>query len=250
MTLAWSSETAALAEARNDRRTIGRWTGSLIAVALLHVVGGFLLLHWHAAVEPIEAPPAAIMIDLPPVPVPLPVPTPPPPPVFEPPKPPEPIREALPEPKVVPPKPAVVLPPKPKPVPRTVEDAPPPRSEQPPVAAAPRPPEPVTAPPAPAAPAASPTYDGLLVAQIQRNKNYPPAAQRTNIQGRPVVRFTLARNGSLLSVELLKSCGHSMLDDAAVATIKRAAPFPPFPPELTQPENTWNVPVNFELLRR
>jgi protein TonB len=108
----------------------------------------------------------------------------------------------------------------------------------------------VTTPPAPAAPAASPTYDGLLVAQVQRNMRYPPAAQRTNIQGRPIVRFTLARNGSLLSVELTKSCGHSMLDDAAVATVKRAAPFPPFPPELTQAENTWNIPVNFELLRR
>jgi protein TonB len=79
---------------------------------------------------------------------------------------------------------------------------------------------------------------------------YPRAAFTSNVQGRPIVRFTLGRDGRLLSVELVTGSGHRVLDEEAVATIKRAAPFPAFPAELTQAEKTWDIPVNFEILRR
>ena len=52
---------------------------------------------------------------------------------------------------------------------------------------------------------------------------------RTRIIGTTVVRFKVDAAGQLLSREVLKSSGSKRLDDAAMATIDRAAPFPPFP---------------------
>jgi protein TonB len=192
------------------------------------------------------------MIDLPPMPVPLPAPVPPPPPVF--PKPPEPEPELIkePEPEIVPPKPDVVLPPKPKPKPvqKKVEAPPQPEFPPTPMPAVPVP-APVAAPPMPAvvAPSVAPSYEGLVMAVLQRHKRYPRAALVRGLQGIPTVRFTVARDGTLLSFALERSCGHRLLDDEVLATIQRAAPLPPFPVEMAQAQQEFVVPVRFELQR-
>ena len=46
-----------------------------------------------------------------------------------------------------------------------------------------------------------------------------------------VVRFTIAKNGELLSCKILKSSKISALDEAAISAIKLAAPFKPLPTE-------------------
>lgn len=44
---------------------------------------------------------------------------------------------------------------------------------------------------------------------------YPPVAQRLNQQGTTTVRFTVNTDGSVSDVRVVKSSGHTMLDDAA-----------------------------------
>jgi protein TonB len=243
MTLAWSSDTAALVESRPARGDIGRWTASLLIVALLHAAGALVLMRWHATVEPVAPPPAAVMIDLAPAPPPVAVPQPPPQP--------EALKAAPPEPKVVPPKLAVVLPkPKPKPIPQRVEA--PPQPEAPPVPAPPRPPEPLAAAPAPTpapapVPTVEPNYQGLLVAQLLRHKRYPREARMRHQEGVPTVRFSIDREGRLLAVKLERSSGIPTLDDEVVAMVQRAAPLPPFPASMTQAQLELIVPVRFEL---
>ena len=165
-------------------RSMARWGGSLLLVLGAHGGLAAAMLSWRVAVEAVEPPPAAVMIDLAPMPVAPPVeqapmepaepPPPEPPPLEEqlpepdlPPEPviePEPLPEPLPEPPPV--EPEVALPepppppPKPKPKPKPKE---PPRPKEPPVErpkprqeVAPAPPPAPAAPVAPAAVAAAP----------------------------------------------------------------------------------------------
>ena len=61
--------------------------------------------------------------------------------------------------------------------------------------------------------------------------NYPTAA-RGAAQASPVVEVGIAANGRLDRVVIRRSSGSAELDQAALAILKLASPFAPFPPEL------------------
>lgn len=77
-------------------------------------------------------------------------------------------------------------------------------------------------------------YAGKLRAMLNATKRYPTGRQASQQrpQGRVKVWFTLSRQGALLDVGVLESSSANLLDDAAVATVRRGA-YPPFP------ANTW-----------
>lgn len=62
--------------------------------------------------------------------------------------------------------------------------------------------------------------------QIEQAKIYPDAARREGIQGTVELRFRIASDGSVEAVEILRSSGSPVLDDASQQTIRRAAPYP------------------------
>jgi TonB family protein len=62
--------------------------------------------------------------------------------------------------------------------------------------------------------------------KIERAKYYPAEARKQKLTGRPVVRFTIDENGAISSAELTKTSGSNLLDDAALSTVRRAAPLP------------------------
>jgi protein TonB len=53
------------------------------------------------------------------------------------------------------------------------------------------------------------------------------------------------RSGELRSPRLVKSSGHAILDEEAMALLRRAAPMPVFPKELTQNSLSLTVPIKF-----
>jgi len=63
-----------------------------------------------------------------------------------------------------------------------------------------------------------------------------PAAARVAAQKRsnPVIEVGIAANGSLDRALIRRSSGSVELDNAALQTLKLAAPFDPFPPELAR----------------
>jgi protein TonB len=69
----------------------------------------------------------------------------------------------------------------------------------------------------------------MLKERIESIWKYPKKAARQGISGDLYMQFTIKKDGSLGNVELLRTSGHSELDDAAVKAIKRAAPFWPLP---------------------
>jgi protein TonB len=59
------------------------------------------------------------------------------------------------------------------------------------------------------------------------------------------VAFTIDRKGKVVSSRIEKTSGSTVLDAEALALLARAAPFPAPPPEVTDAELTFVVPVRF-----
>lgn len=74
---------------------------------------------------------------------------------------------------------------------------------------------------------ARPTDLASVHAGIDRTLEYPRVARRNGIQGRTVLEFTLLKNGAIRDLVVRESSGHPILDQAALAAVRRAAPFPP-----------------------
>lgn len=65
-----------------------------------------------------------------------------------------------------------------------------------------------------------------LQAAIEKVKTYPRFARERGIEGTVVVRFKVLPNGNIGRVDVVKSSGARILDDATVRTVYDAAPVP------------------------
>lgn len=75
-------------------------------------------------------------------------------------------------------------------------------------------------------------YIGVVWAKIQKNWSLPPTlVPKENIEA--VIAVRIARSGGLEFVNFEKRSGNSYFDDAALKTVKKSSPFPPFPARLT-----------------
>lgn len=137
-----------------------------------------------------------------------------------------------------------VAPPPPPPRPRpVVQPRPGPPQEAPPAPAAPAPA--AAAPAAPARPPAS--YVGLLMAALERHKDYPISARSRRAEGTVVLRFAMRRDGAVASWNIVRSSGHEDLDQAVGQMIRRASPLPAPPSEMAGDPVVLVVPVRFTL---
>ncbi len=253
-----------------------RWPVALGAVIAAHVCVVMLL---HRPASPLMTPSdAPIAIDLLPAEEPAPTPEAEPEPAPPQPTPPEPVKAEPPppEPIVTPEVPPPVEPPPPEqvaeeapelpdlpvpPMPMPAPAAPvrpkvvtPPRPIQPRPVPQPTTPTPTTTvpPTTPAAPsaasqAAASTWQSRLLAHLERHKRYPPEAMMRRQEGVPMVRFTMTRNGNVLSAHLVRGSGHDSLDREALAWLERAKPLPPLPADMPDAEITLVVPLRFQL---
>ena len=84
-------------------------------------------------------------------------------------------------------------------------------------------------------------YLGQIYDQVKRAKVNP----RSHSTGAVIVKFTIGTDGALLSREVLKSSGTAVLDNAAIAALERAAPFPGIPPEVSPRAMTFTQTFRF-----
>ncbi|MEN8133984.1 MAG: energy transducer TonB [Thermodesulfobacteriota bacterium] len=61
---------------------------------------------------------------------------------------------------------------------------------------------------------------------IQKGISYPRIARRMGWEGRVIVSFVVGKNGKIQDVHIVESSGFAALDKNAIATIKKAAPYP------------------------
>jgi protein TonB len=89
-------------------------------------------------------------------------------------------------------------------------------------------------------------YFQEVMRRIDSKKEYPPIAIRRNWQGKVGVVFTIKVDGSIGEVKVIRKSEYSLLDEAAVDAVKRAAPFPS-PPEELSPPLTLRLDIAFTL---
>ncbi|MCB5189900.1 energy transducer TonB [Methylobacillus arboreus] len=206
-----------------------------IVVIVAHVVGLYFYINTqHIPVvkpRPVEIEIIKPVIEPPPEVKPPPPPPPPPPKkVQPPPKPALKTPEAVPEPDIQPED--IVIPENTtaEPTPGPVEAAPP----EPPAPPAPPPEEPVTE-----------AFGGLGYLNNPPPK-YPPFAARQGWQGTVTLRVRVLANGSVERIEVAKSSGRKVLDDAAIAAAK-GWEFAPSKRGNTPIDGWATVPVQFTL---
>lgn len=106
-------------------------------------------------------------------------------------------------------------------------------------------PESKPAPPAQMETADKSSWEGQVLAVLNKAKRYPRAAMSRRQQGIPYIRFLLDRDGRVISARLERSSGFAALDDEAVSLPKRAQPLPKPPDHVKGDRIEMIVPVEF-----
>jgi periplasmic protein TonB len=102
------------------------------------------------------------------------------------------------------------------------------------------------APPPPAS-TGSDSWEGRVLAALNKRRRYPPAARARRQQGVPWIRFMIDRQGKVLSAQLERSSGVQALDMEAKALPKRSQPLPAPPAERAGETIELVVPIEFYL---
>ncbi len=90
-------------------------------------------------------------------------------------------------------------------------------------------------------------YYSQLARWLNQHKRYPSQARHRRQQGTVSVKFTIDRNGRLVSHQILSSSGHSLLDGEVSAMLERASPMPKIPDSMNRPQLTVTLPITFNL---
>ena len=81
---------------------------------------------------------------------------------------------------------------------------------------------------------------------MQSHRVYPEAARAAGQEGRVDIRFTVDHTGRVLSAQVVRSSGSSLLDEGA-RSLLASAHLPPFPPSMTQPQQTVMLGIRYDL---
>jgi protein TonB len=94
------------------------------------------------------------------------------------------------------------------------------------------------------------TYMRNWIDKIERlgNADYPDAAIRNKLSGTLILNVAINADGSLLKIELRRSSGHKILDDAARRIVEMASPFRPFPKKLQLQADILHITRSWEFL--
>ena len=79
------------------------------------------------------------------------------------------------------------------------------------------------------------SYFASIKRKIELVWQYPYEAAVAGIQGELTIDFVIARSGAVNSIELVRGSGSKILDDEAIRSIRKAAPFDPIPAQYKIP---------------
>ena|SRR5262245_8078288 len=82
----------------------------------------------------------------------------------------------------------------------------------------------------PAQVAAIEAWKVQIVRQLESRKQYPADARSRREEGAVLIVFRLDRQGRLVSSRIVRGSGSATLDNAGLALVSQAQPFPPPPP--------------------
>lgn len=86
-------------------------------------------------------------------------------------------------------------------------------------------------------------YPGQVQRALRRALRFPKGAG--SARGEVQVTFVVSSSGAASQIAVSQSSGHAVLDKEAIATVKRAAPFPPIPAAAGRNSWTFTMPLAF-----
>jgi periplasmic protein TonB len=87
---------------------------------------------------------------------------------------------------------------------------------------------------------------GAIRTRVEQLKHYPHIARANRWEGRVVLRAVIGEDGQLVDLKVAESSGHSVLDEAALEVLKKAAPLT-LPQPLGRPQVVVQVPISYRL---
>lgn len=84
--------------------------------------------------------------------------------------------------------------------------------------------------------------------RIKRVQRFPPRVQNLEDGTAATIRFTLFKDGTVRNPEVTASSGSLALDNAAIAAIQNAVPYPPFPDGHNASSLRLELPIVFEVV--
>ena len=88
-------------------------------------------------------------------------------------------------------------------------------------------------------------YAAVLLAWLERHKEYPRPARRRGQEGVVLLYVLIDREGRVLQSRIEESSGYPLLDNAVLDMLERAAPVPPLPDDMPQERLELVLPVQF-----
>jgi protein TonB len=87
-------------------------------------------------------------------------------------------------------------------------------------------------------------------AKVERvgNLNYPDEARKRQLSGSLVLDVALNPDGSVNQITIRRSSGYRILDDAAIAIVRLAAPFAPFPDDVRAETDILHITRTWQFL--
>jgi len=88
-------------------------------------------------------------------------------------------------------------------------------------------------------------------ARVERvgNLNYPEKARRQNLTGNLVLDVAINPDGSVNNLDMVKSSGNKVLDDAARRIVRLAAPYQAFPPDIKKEVDILHITRTWQFMR-
>jgi len=88
-------------------------------------------------------------------------------------------------------------------------------------------------------------------AKVERvgNLNYPEKARQQNLTGSLVLDVAIKPDGSVHNLNLVKSSGQKVLDDAARRIVRLAAPYEPFPAQIKKEVDILHITRTWQFMR-
>ncbi len=87
---------------------------------------------------------------------------------------------------------------------------------------------------------------GAIRVRVEQLKHYPHIARANRWEGRVVLRAIIGEDGQLVDLKVAESSGHSVLDEAALEVLTKAAPLT-LPQPLGRPQVVVQVPISYRL---
>ena len=96
------------------------------------------------------------------------------------------------------------------------------------------------------------SWQTRLMSRLLKYKRYPNQARFRRQEGKVFVDFTIDAQGKVLAKRIIRSSGHTALDQEALSLLDRAQPLPAPPPDVLDGRISMNitVPISFSLKDR